>query len=153
MKLNFDFEVRTFLKICKSWKVEKIEILKILNFCNCWNFENLKILKKWLMLRIWRKMEAAIELLRSNYVYTQVFMSIGKNLKNIETIYIFMLARDRSFCWQERDLPVGKREVCLSARKASVCWQERDLSAGKREICLWARKRSVCWLERDLSAG
>ena len=53
-------------------------------------------------------------------------------------------------CWQERDLSVAKREICLLPRKRSVCWQERDLSVGKRKICLWARERSGCWLERSV---
>ena len=56
-------------------------------------------------------------------------------------------------CWQERDLSVAKREICLLPRERSVCWQERDLSVGKRKICLLARERSVSWQERDLSVG
>ena len=54
-------------------------------------------------------MEAAIEFLRSNYVYTQIFSSIGKNFADIESLDFCLLARERSVCWQERDLSGGRR--------------------------------------------
>ena len=66
-------------------------------------------------------MEAVIELLRSNYIYIQVFRSIGKNFETTETLDFF--------CWQER-------EICLLAR-------ERDLSVGERDLCVGDRDLSV----------
>ena len=108
-------------------------------------------------------MEAAIQLLRSNYVYIQILRLIGQNLEKIQKrVFLFfsILATERSVCWKERDLSVGKREICLLERERSFCWKERDLSVGKREICLLAREicllareRSVWWQERDLSVG
>ena len=73
-------------------------------------------------------MEAAIQLLRSNYVYRQVFRSIGENFENIEKLVFLFLSsvgKREIVCWQERDLSVGKR----------------DLSVGGREMCLLAKKR------------
>ena len=53
-------------------------------------------------------MEAAIQLLRSNYVYRQVFRSIGKQFANFETV---------DFSADMRDVSVDKREICLLARR------------------------------------
>ena len=89
-------------------------------------------------------MEAAIEFLRSNYVYTQIFSSIAKSFAHIDS-------------WDF--LSVGKRQICLLARNESACWQEADLPAGKRQMCLLAEtdqsvgKGSVCLQETDLSVG
>ena len=71
-------------------------------------------------------MEAAIEFLRSNYVYTQIFSSIGKNFADMESSDF---------------LSVSKRQMCLLARERSVSWQEGDLCADRREICFLARQR------------
>ena len=83
-------------------------------------------------------MEAAIEFLRSNYVYTQIFSSIGKNFADVDSWDFLSVGK------RERDLSAGKREIFLLARKTFVCWQQRDLSA---------TERSIFWQERDLSVG
>ena len=71
-------------------------------------------------------MEAAIQILRSNYVYTQILRLIGQNHENFENrVFLAFIS-------------VGKRETCLLERE-----RERDLSIGKREICVLARERSV----------
>ena len=82
-------------------------------------------------------MKAAIQLLRSNDVYRQVFSSIGENFANFETL----------------DLSVGKREICLLAREKSVCRRQRSVCWLERDLSVGGRERSICWLGRDLFVG
>ena len=76
-------------------------------------------------------------------------MSMDKLSSRFERILKIMKIYNFIFFWQESNLSVGLREMCLLARERSVCWQERDLSVGNKETCPLARQRSVCWLERD----
>ena len=80
-------------------------------------------------------------------------MSMDKLSSRFERILKIMKIYNYIFFWQESNLSVGQREMCLLARERSVCWQERDLSVSKREICLLARERCVSWQERCLSVG
>ena len=77
-------------------------------------------------------MEAAMQFLRSNYVYRQVFRLIRQNFENIETLDFF------SCCWQEKDLSVGRKkasgEVCCGLGRPGQ-WSE-----GIRGL-EWAAKR------------
>ena len=66
----------------------------------------MKIMEKLYFWMIGDKMEVSMELLRSNYVYIQVFRSIRKNLENIEDLDFLVFV-----CWQERDLSVCKIDI------------------------------------------
>ena len=85
------------------------------------------------------------------------FSGRSERILTILKILISVSWRERglSAVKRDKDLSVGKREICLLARERSVCWQDKDLSVGKREIVLLARKRIICWQERerDLSFG
>ena len=64
------------------------------------------------------------------------FSGRSERILKIMKIWIFIF-----FCWQDKDLSVGKTKICLLARERSFCWRERDLSFSKRETCPLARQR------------
>ena len=60
-------------------------------------------------------------------------MSMDKLSSRFERILKITKIYNFIFFCQESNLSVGQREMCLLARERSVCWQERDLSVGKTE--------------------
>ena len=77
-------------------------------------------------------MEAALQFLRLNYVYGQVFRQIGQNFENLGILHFL------SFCWQENNLSVGRKKA-----SGEVCWglgRPGQWSEGIRGL-EWAAKR------------